>query len=597
MEKPVTHLMMRMSLLLVLLLTLTGCDLTPPAPSQGPFAAPRVADLARPATVLVESSYTAQVKTRLPQLSDTAVLELILTLHEKIVGDREFEDEQEQEAFLDDHEEEFTRGFLQELAGHFDHYFVPGETDTRTVKFGRRGSGFVASAPGYVITNAHVAAPSDEELANQALSLRRAEVDEQLRDMLDRSTADENGIEFSVVDVSRSLGNSLRTFLLKHSEARVTRREVRVIPSGAATSTGTVANVVAHGKSSPDKDVAIVKTDGTNRYALPLATREPLSGEKVFGVGFPGVAMLEEAMAREAETEPTFQEGSVSGLKSMSGGWKAIQTTISASPGQSGGPVLDSSGHVVGIFAFGIEDPDTGQRAAQLSYVIPVQVVQEFLHQASVTPELGTVTERYRQALACEDRGYFRLARQQLQEIRDLGVEHPDFSRKLTEYGAQVSRGKDRGWEQWIPFLAGGGALLLSAAGSAVWLHRRPTRKRSKVSPRPAGHEQPQGQTQPAALYLLLDGASEPLSLTAGECFTELQLPGVPGKRSDGLLAEVVSDPSQPGRLGLRNHSAIPWQVSNEHDPAFNLVPPDGIVELAPLCRLRFGSRYGVVHG
>jgi hypothetical protein len=314
--------------------------------------------------------------------------------------------------------------------------------------------------------------------------------------------------------------------------------------------------------------------------------------------------MLKSIMTEEAETEPTFQEGSVSGNKSMSEGWKAIQTTLPASPGQSGGPVLDNTGHVVGIMTFGISDSESGARAEQLGYVVPTEVVKEFLHQASITPEPGRTAKHYRQALTNGDHGFYRLAQKELLEIDGLGIEHPDFTRKLAEYGSRTPQSQE--WKLWIPAFASGGAgVLVMLVGTGIWLHRRRLRKAAapKAAPGPLEPGSPErgapaaAAATPTAMQLQLEGTTLPLPLVPGERFTEQQIPGMSSRQGNTVVAEVVGDPHNPGRLGLRNLSVTEWQVFTDHVVGYSVVPPDQIAELVPASTFCFGTLNGVIQG
>ena len=65
------------------------------------------------------------------------------------------------------------------------------------------------------------------------------------------------------------------------------------------------------------------------------------TGDKVFTVGFPVPDLL--------GPEPKYSEGVVSALSGIRGAANVLQMTTPVQPGNSGGPVVDADGHIVGV--------------------------------------------------------------------------------------------------------------------------------------------------------------------------------------------------------------------------------------------------------
>lgn len=86
-----------------------------------------------------------------------------------------------------------------------------------------------------------------------------------------------------------------------------------------------------------DRDICLLKVDARNLPVLPLADSESMAiGEKVYTIGNPlGLAF-------------TFSDGLLSGKRSIKEK-RYLQFTAPISPGNSGGPLLDSLGQAVGI--------------------------------------------------------------------------------------------------------------------------------------------------------------------------------------------------------------------------------------------------------
>jgi S1-C subfamily serine protease len=114
--------------------------------------------------------------------------------------------------------------------------------------------------------------------------------------------------------------------------------------------TGMTPLVVFHDRSSaegeviardPRHDLAIVRVD-TDRKGLPLREGDPEVGERVYGMGHPYGTIA--AGKLEGLLEWSVAEGIVSAV----GTWM-IQTDTPLNPGNSGGPLVDAEGRVLGI--------------------------------------------------------------------------------------------------------------------------------------------------------------------------------------------------------------------------------------------------------
>jgi S1-C subfamily serine protease len=104
-----------------------------------------------------------------------------------------------------------------------------------------------------------------------------------------------------------------------------------------------------------DRDLAIIKVNGKNLPFLPLGEIDKVKvGDHVVAIGSP------------LGLEGTVSDGVVSAVRDVNGK-KWIQTTAPASHGNSGGPLLDMSDHVVGVITAGV-NPELGQN---LNFAVP----------------------------------------------------------------------------------------------------------------------------------------------------------------------------------------------------------------------------------
>lgn len=92
------------------------------------------------------------------------------------------------------------------------------------------------------------------------------------------------------------------------------------------------------------RDVALIKADPGGRPALPLRTVPPPAGDTVFAIGTP----------LKRELQGTITRGVVSAVRTLDG-QAFIQSDVVINSGNSGGPLLDDAGAVVGITVSGYE--------------------------------------------------------------------------------------------------------------------------------------------------------------------------------------------------------------------------------------------------
>ena len=119
-----------------------------------------------------------------------------------------------------------------------------------------------------------------------------------------------------------------------------------------------------------------VKNPHTLPPALPLAQSQARLGASVFTIGFPRVDFMGRA--------PKLSIGVISGESGLRDDPESIQTTVPIQPGNSGGPLLNMKGEVVGVVKsmLGVRDTDDGNLYVlqTTSCALKVKCVQELLY-------------------------------------------------------------------------------------------------------------------------------------------------------------------------------------------------------------------------
>ena len=198
-----------------------------------------------------------------------------------------------------------------------------------------RGSCFLVSPDGFIITNKHVVEEIEPYTKNPSLF---------------KNTIDDE----------------------RYKELRMVDAILRVYLDGV----GYPARILA---MSDRYDMAILRINISNSPHFALAEEDSVPrNENVFAIGFPSGASTEltvkgevEALVREEiattiseffdESDFTYTQtsGAVSRLESKSGAGDVIQHTANINKGNSGGPLIDQNGRVVGINTFGVIDINT----------------------------------------------------------------------------------------------------------------------------------------------------------------------------------------------------------------------------------------------
>ena len=103
---------------------------------------------------------------------------------------------------------------------------------------------------------------------------------------------------------------------------------------------------------SPDKDIAILKLNGTpsvKRMNVRLSNfSEIRTGDKIFTYGFPIADFL-------GDVESKYSEGVINSFRGMKNNRDQFQMSIPIQPGNSGGPIFNEQGKLVGITTYSID--------------------------------------------------------------------------------------------------------------------------------------------------------------------------------------------------------------------------------------------------
>jgi S1-C subfamily serine protease len=124
-------------------------------------------------------------------------------------------------------------------------------------------------------------------------------------------------------------------------------------------------------------DIALLEVTDSQYLpsALPLSDTEIRPGVRVFTIGFPGPHIIGKL--------PTVSDGVISGNTGLGDNPGSYQTTVPIQPGNSGGPLLNMKGEVVGMVRsmIGIKDEKNGSihRLKNASCALKVDLIKDLL--------------------------------------------------------------------------------------------------------------------------------------------------------------------------------------------------------------------------
>ncbi|MFD1342819.1 S1C family serine protease [Litorisediminicola beolgyonensis] len=141
----------------------------------------------------------------------------------------------------------------------------------------------------------------------------------------------------------------------------------------------------------PERDLAVLSAPGRAGRFLPLSrAATPLLGETIYALGFPYRALLEQGL--------TVTSGNVSAMPGPRDPARKIMLSAPIQPGNSGGPVLNRAGEVIGMVVSRADElaylEKTGTLPQNLNFAVSVRPILEFLGKADVRFPLGTERAR-----------------------------------------------------------------------------------------------------------------------------------------------------------------------------------------------------------
>ncbi|MCL2059052.1 MAG: trypsin-like peptidase domain-containing protein [Oscillospiraceae bacterium] len=383
----------------------------------------------KPGTVLVLTTWTADMRLHEFSLDDSMVDDLIVVVTDMI-----------EKGEIANDEATIYSVIIQLIAMYMHEYaFYNGNVTNLSVSLEGIGSGFIVTPDGYLVTNAHVVQGNEDELYRYfAITNLQQQAENDIMEMLAdlrRMGYQPTGAElqalydayFNLLAQSFELSNMQSTFHCVLGN---------VTPGSDISVRGISMDLRKIGEPYPGKDIAILKINGQNNLpTVTLGDDESMkTGDRVYAMGYPGAATLHDSInINQSLQEPTLTQGIISARKQMDGGWGVLQMDAAIHYGNSGGPLFNEFGEVIGVNTFGSVDDSSGSLVGGMNFAIPINIARQFLNEINVTPSESTFTTNFKKALTAYQDGEYDVAVETLRAINDTNPGFPVVQELLAD--------------------------------------------------------------------------------------------------------------------------------------------------------------------
>ncbi|TAL43000.1 MAG: serine protease [Chitinophagaceae bacterium] len=341
------------------------------------------------------------------------------------------------------------------------------------------GTGFFITDDGYLVTNSHVVDEEANYIHRKFILSAFRQVTESNIKALEAAWV----VTFSdqqkelLYNTFAKVYSSIQSILLENQQKNIYVLYASDTLNRQSAARTAIATLVKKGQSMPGKDVAILKIEVSKLLpTLQVAGISlPRIGDRIYVYGYPDPVTRNEYLSAESVLEPSLTAGIVSGIRKTVNGWNVVQMDAEINHGNSGGPVCNEDGDVIGIATFGSIESGSGTLAAGMNFSLPVNILKEFLDSLKIVPVQGRASLLFNKAMDDYDNEEYKDAVKKLNRLQKLNPLFPGLSSYLSDCQLKIDMGMDK-TEKKIKFwmvLIGIAVLFFGLA----WL-RRILRKR-----------------------------------------------------------------------------------------------------------------------
>ena len=413
----------------------------------------QIAERNKPGTVMIQATYTGTVSAIAPEVDQAALTAMAEQVKKELTDAGKFT------------ENLFWNTYLMTFAANIEKYMLKGtEKVSKELNTTMMGSGFIVTPDGYVITNAHVVDENDGDtkqgFAEQAFMEILQDDVKTIEDAMNRDMTAEEG---------QAIKEAYSWYYTQTMEVGRIKKEFSVV-LGVTGDKGKIvplvipAKIVAQGKPIPGKDVAILKLQEKHIYpTIRIGDDKAMRvGDPVYVLGYPAVATFNPLLSTETVSEATLTRGLVSAKKNMKDGWEVLQIDAAITHGNSGGPVMNEQGEVIGLATFVSVDEQRKQEVQGMNFLVPVTIVNEFIDKMKLKPEMSDISLAYEDAMELFDKERYKKALEKFKVVKEMNPSFPFIDVNISQTQKNIDKGLDKEPKDMKTYyFIGGGVVLL----------------------------------------------------------------------------------------------------------------------------------------
>lgn len=216
-------------------------------------------------------------------------------------------------------------------------------------------------------------------------------------------------------------------------------------------------------------DVALMKIDGNDFPLVQLGAIENVSqGSDLNILGFPGNASSN-GLVDDTHSKATLTTGKVSSIKNASGSSKKlIETDTTIGHGNSGGPVFDDDGQVIGIATYTVDGSGSGNGI--YNYIRDIQDFKDLVDRAHVAFDSDSkVQKEWETGINKFYDSHYSSALGNFEAVKKLYPQHPTVDSFVATAKTRIANGQDIKDFPTLTVLLGA-VVLLGGAGASAYL-------------------------------------------------------------------------------------------------------------------------------
>ena len=412
----------------------------------------QIAERNKPGTVMIKATYKGTVSAIQPQIDEAGLATLAQQVKDLVLQGTITQDQ-------------FWNVYIMAFCKDVDKYMMRGtEKVSKELNTVMVGSGFIVTPDGYVITNAHVVDENDDDTKqNFVLQAFQTIIDDDIKVL-------ENAMGRKMTDEeSKALNDADSWYFSQTMEVGNINKEFSIV-FGISGDKGKIvpmeipAKLVIQGNPIPGKDVAILKL--TEKHTYPTIRigddKELRVGDQVYVLGYPAVATFHPLISEASISEASLTRGLVSAKKNMKDGWEVLQTDASITHGNSGGPVMNEKGEVIGLATFGSIDYQRQTEIQGMNFIVPTTIVKEYIEKAKIDPKMSDISLDYEEAMDLFDKAWYKKALEKFQAVKNMNGTFPFIDKYIADTRKKIDKGLDKEpKDMMMYYYIGGGVLLL----------------------------------------------------------------------------------------------------------------------------------------